>query len=452
MKRILSLVLTFILLFTLFSFVGCKDEYEREIDIADYVVVIPTEATTTERYAAENFVSLVKSKIGVALSIVNDSCPEAEREFLIGSTSRSESKTISPLNKGEYLLFARNKKIVMQGNGIYVGASCGNFINEFAIIKDGSTVLDITSVPKQEKVFTYSAKQKATSVIFMIGDGMGENHISMAEYKGLNEFVAREFLYGGTSITRSQSVINKEAEYTDSAASATAMATGYKTLNRYIGIDKNGASLLNVRELAHSFGAKTGIITTDVITGATPSSYMCHHNERDDAEILQAQIDALVNEKKIDYCSGSVGNELTTEVKNALSLFSSSESFFLMVEEGLIDKASHSKKQADAIEYVKRFDDAIEYATQFALCHPEVALIVTADHETGKLTKSTSKYGYSFLSYNHTNKDVPIFALGAGTSIFDGSRIENIELAKFCASAYTTEAFGQAEPIDAVQE
>ena len=89
MKRILSLVLTFILLF-------------------------PTEATTTERYAAENFVSLVKSKIGVALSIVNDSCPEAEREFLIGSTSRSESKTISPLNKGEYLLFARNKKIVMQ--------------------------------------------------------------------------------------------------------------------------------------------------------------------------------------------------------------------------------------------------------------------------------------------------------------------------------------------------
>ncbi len=34
--------------------------------------------------------------------------------------------------------------------------------------------------------------------------------------------------------------------------------------------------------------------------------------------------------------------------------------------------------------------------------------------------------------------------LGAGASAYDGQTLENIELAKICASAYTTEPFGMA--------
>jgi alkaline phosphatase len=370
------------------------------------------------------------------VEIVTDSTREARFEILIGDTNREESKTESELSDGQYLIFAKNKKIVIKGYGIYVGAGVGALVNEYD--------LKISDLPTEESPKNFVFPEKYDSVIFMIGDGMGENHIKMAERNGMPTFIARSFIATGKSVTRSQSVINKEASFTDSAASGTAMATGYKTLNDYIGVDPNGNPLRNIRELAFSLGAKTAVVTTDKITGATPSAYMCHNISRENTEELQAEIDALISDGKIDYVAGSVDNNLTSEVKNALSTLSKdASSFFIMVEEGQIDKRSHDKDQAGAIEMVKRFNDAIAYATQFTLCHPDTLLIVTADHETGKLTDSKyNEYGYLFHGYNHTNVDVPFFMLGAGASAYDGQTLENIELAKICARAYTTEPFG----------
>lgn len=479
-KRIGSFFLALCLVFCLLSFVACNNnsgdnnginsgdnnginnginngdnngeganQIGKTIDIAEYVVVIPNEASTTLDYAAQNFVSLVKEKTGATLQIVKDSAQPLQKEILIGNTNREESKTVTTLNKMQYLLFVKNDKIVMQGNGIYVGASCGDFINKYASVTQGSSKIDIASVPTTETALTYTPKETAKSVIFMIGDGMGFNHILMTEDHGLDGFVAKEFPYLGESITRSQSVIDGDKAFTDSAASGTAMSTGYKTINGYIGVDKDGNSIPNVRELAHMVGSKTGVITTDVITGATPSAYMCHINSRYEEEALQAEIDKLIAENKIDYCAGDVGDNLTTDVKNALTKLSlDNSSFFLMVEEGMIDKASHSNKFEDTMYYVKRFDNSIEYATQFALCHPDVALIVTADHETGKLLPGPTDYGYGFRTKDHTNVNVGIFAIGAGTSVFDGVEIENIELAKFCARVYSSDPFGQTEPIE----
>lgn len=476
-KKISSLILALCLVFCLFSFVSCNDntgdnggassnnqtsnnnqasnndqaseETGKIIDLSEYVVVIPDNSSTTVDYAAQNFVSLVEEKTGAALKIVEDSVAPVQKEILIGNTNREESKTQSTLEKMQYLLFVRNEKIVIQGSGIYIGAACGDFLNKYVNATQGSPKIDIASVPSSETVLTYTPKETAKSVIFMIGDGMGFNHILLTEEQGLDGFVAKEFPFAGESITRSQSVIDGDKPYTDSAASATAMSTGYKTINGYIGVDKEGNYIPNVRELAHSVGAKTGVITTDVITGATPSAYMCHVNSRYAEEELQGQIDALIADKKIDYCAGSVGDNLTTDVKNALTTLSkNNSSFFLMVEEGMIDKASHSNKYEDMMSYVRRFDDTIEYATQFALCHPDVALIVTADHETGKLLPGPTDYGYGFRTKDHTNVNVGIFAIGAGTSVFADVEVENIVLAKFCASVYSSDPFGQTEPIE----
>ena len=207
----------------------------------------------------------------------------------------------------------------------------------------GFRIIDVTNVPTEETVLTYTPAEQAKSVIFMIGDGMGENHILMAEGNGLDGFAAKEFPFSGWSVTRSLSVINKESAATDSAASGTAMSTGYKTVNGYIGIDKDGQPILNVRELAAMSGARTGVITTDVITGATPTAYMCHQLSRNDTDELAAQIDELVANKKIDYCKGDVSDALTDELKVSLKTLSAGGStFFLMLEEGKIDKASHS--------------------------------------------------------------------------------------------------------------
>ena len=415
--------------------------------VSEYVAVIPENADTTTRYAAENLVNLVEEKTGKKMNIVSDTVSPQEKEILIGDTSRAESQTQTELSNEEYLVLEKNGKIVIKGYGIYIGAGCGAFVNEYAAFNKADGKIDITNVPKEERTQKYTPAEKPKNVIFMIGDGMGFNHIALAECNGLDAFLAKSFPNQGSSVTRSQSVINGDKLFTDSAASGTAMATGYKTINGYIGLDKNGNPIQNIRELAYLNGAKTAVITTDVITGATPSAYMCHNISRNNTEELEAQINALVNEGKIDYCAGSVDNNLTSEIGKALALISAdNSSFFMMIEEGIIDKKAHSRDKEGIAQMVIRFDDAIAYATQFTLCHPDTALIVTADHETGGVYKH--KDDYRFRSSDHTNADVPVYALGAGTSIFNGAKVENIDLAKFCASVYSTEPFGQAEPIE----
>ncbi|MBQ7411466.1 MAG: alkaline phosphatase [Clostridia bacterium] len=440
MKRLLCVALALLVLFSSLTLFSCKKD--EGVCIEEYTIVIPENADLSTKYSAECLSSLLFEKTGKTVGICLDSEPEREKEILLGETSREESQISLALDNGQYTIFTSEDKIVLRGYEIYIGSACYALASAYGAISGDK--IYTSKLPSEPCAYTYSAPNAYSSVIFMIGDGMGEAHIQMAEEKAEFSFIAKSFPSKATSITRSLSVINGDASFTDSAASATAMATGYKTINGYIGIDKDLNPLKNVRELAHEQGAKTAVISTDLITGATPSSYMCHDASRDNDEALTEQINALVQSGAIDYCQGDVGDELTTHTKTALNQISQNNSaFFVMIEEGIIDKKAHSKDAQGVIDTVKRFNDAIAYATQFTLMHPEVALIVTADHETGNLVPTTPGK-YYFGSFNHTNKNVPIFALGAGTAELNEQKIENTVLAQFCARAYSSAPFGDS--------
>lgn len=62
--------------------------------------------------------------------------------------------------------------------------------------------------------------------------------------------------------------------------------------------------------------------------------------------------------------------------------------FFLMVEGGRIDHASHANDIRTMIEETLEFDDAIAVGLDFQKSHPDVLIVVTADHETGGLKLS----------------------------------------------------------------
>lgn len=68
---------------------------------------------------------------------------------------------------------------------------------------------------------------------------------------------------------------------TDSASGATAMATGQKANNRALGLNAAGDSIPNLPYFLSLKGFKTGLVTTDELTGATPASFYAHHPERD---------------------------------------------------------------------------------------------------------------------------------------------------------------------------
>jgi alkaline phosphatase len=280
----------------------------------------------------------------------------------------------------------------------------------------------------------------------MIGDGMGFHHIDAALANGLDNFVANELPAYGSAITQSQSVINGAANYTDSAAGGTALSSGYKTINGYIGVDSSGKAHKNIRELAHEDGAKTAVVTTDVITGATPAAFLGHNISRDNSQALQSQIDELTKNNGVTYLAASVGNQLQQKTREGLMAIATPNSnFFMMVEEGHIDKFSHSNDTKGMLNCVNRFNEAIAYVIQFVFCHPDTALIISADHETGGLRPDPNNaYKYRYTTGNHTNADVPVYAFGPGTEVFNDKRSDNTELPIFLAKAFGDGKIGKA--------
>ena len=76
---------------------------------------------------------------------------------------------------------------------------------------------------------------------------------------------------------------------TDSAASATALSTGFKSYNGAIGVDASGKPLKTLLEAAKAKGMKTGITATSQINHATPASFLAHHSNRRDYDLIADQ-------------------------------------------------------------------------------------------------------------------------------------------------------------------
>ena len=414
------------------------------IDLREYRIVIPKNPDLLTHYAATNLSDAIHQQMGVKLTVVYDSSAKTAYEILIGNTNRTESTLSSTLPNGRYLLMQKGTKLVIQGKDIQVCAGAGALLKDYMSGEGSNRTVSLDSIPKTEEYRVFQFPTTYRNAILMIGDGMGHNHVNLALDNGLSSFSANYLPAIGTAVTRSQSVIEGSIYYTDSAASGTALATGYKTYNGMIGLNKNGTSVQNVRELADSKGAKTAIVTTDAITGATPSAFLCHNSSRNNTSQLQADINTLIRENKIEYCRGSVGDDLTVATREALLTISDSGSpFFMMVEESYTDTAGHNNNAALVTSAVTRFNKAISYAIAFVFCHPDTVLIVTADHETGGIVRDSHVANrYNFTSDTHTNVNVPVYALGPCTEVFHGARTENIDIAKFIAVAYGNTRFG----------
>jgi alkaline phosphatase len=76
---------------------------------------------------------------------------------------------------------------------------------------------------------------------------------------------------------------------TDSAASGTAFACGYKSYNDAVGITPDLQPVGSILETAKLAGFKTGLVVTSTINHATPAVYAAHVANRDSYEAIAAQ-------------------------------------------------------------------------------------------------------------------------------------------------------------------
>ena len=124
-------------------------------------------------------------------------------------------------------------------------------------------------------------------VFLFIGDGMGQSQITAAEIYthalekenrdiGFNRLNFSDFPVLGQITTYSSN-----SYFTDSAASGTALASGYKTKNGKININEDDTlSYVPVAKAAQSAGRKVGIITSVSLDHATPASFYAHVSHR----------------------------------------------------------------------------------------------------------------------------------------------------------------------------
>lgn len=321
--------------------------------------------------------------------------------------------------------------------------------------------------------------QEAENVILLIGDGMGYNHWELCKQQTNTEalFVETGFDYYGYSQTRSLT-----SSVTDSAAGGTALATGIRTYNGAIGVYLYnplavGTSQMNLCELAISKGMKTGIVTSDSNTGATPAAFSAHTCSRsNDIDIAEQQLasgidliwstpcgcyDAstvsaagytlVTNTDELNALPanaksiGQFGTKLWARTnddncptlsqltESAIERLDNTDGFFLMVEGAHIDKHSHDKDAEEMAESMLEFDKAIEAAVDFAEADGNTIVIVTADHETGGIIESNGKYSYTIGS--HSGTDVPLCVYGTDDFIEAKQVVCNVDIPVFISRA-----------------
>ncbi len=311
------------------------------------------------------------------------------------------------------------------------------------------------------------------NVIFLIGDGMGYNHLEKTKLERNIELTLDTFAIQGSSRTRSLT-----NDVTDSAAGGTALSCGIRTYNSGVGVyllDPLDVFIhpASITELCRDNKMLTGVITTDETSGATPAAFSAHATERYKSEdITEDQMKSDINliwgtENGVatKEMADEYGYEYVTTYDEMMSLKEGSKSFaqftndlwtleqsdennptlsqmtekaidllddgengfFLMVEGAHIDKHSHNNESENMTEAMTEFDKAIKIALGFAKEDGNTLVIVTADHETGAITLN-DKGEYEFTSDDHSAADVPLRIYGSEKLIKNGETVNNYEI------------------------
>jgi alkaline phosphatase len=301
---------------------------------------------------------------------------------------------------------------------------------------------------------------------------MGANHRQAATWMASGQ--GGMLLMDSLPVHGTAETLNVKDAVTDSAASATAMATGLLTSNGAVGVDENGTAVSTILELAQVSDWSVGLVTTTSLVFATPAAFAAHVPDRSErAEIARQMmahnVDVLLGGGEDDFFATDesgcyegngkqprgtnlIANAIASgytyvcrpeqlldlelsEVEKLIGLFDADEierplspnlaemteaalailsrdpdGFFLMVEGGQIDWASHDNDAEDTLQLTLGLDAAVAHAQVFTIERPNILLIVAADHETGGMRVNLDGGG-SF------NQDGP-FAMPDGTTFW----------------------------------
>jgi len=294
--------------------------------------------------------------------------------------------------------------------------------------------------------------RKAKNIILLIGDGMGINQVTAYRIaKGGPNYISAfdKFPYTGLIKTHAVNTL-----ITDSAASATAFSTGIKTVNGYLGVNKDKQVVRNITEMLHEKGYVTSLVATSEITHATPAAFVVHNESRDNTDQIAEELFRSNNfislgggrdffipedlggqrEDNFDILSLIKEQESYLESKddfnnfqfdpskrifglfakegfvredsepNLLEMFNftleqskrmlvnNCAGFFIMAEGSQIDWEGHENNFYGVFKEMDEFDQVVSRALEYAKSDQNTLVIVLSDHETGGLLIETDDW------------------------------------------------------------
>ncbi len=320
------------------------------------------------------------------------------------------------------------------------------------------------------------APERPTNVIFLISDGAGAAHWTLALFAE-EDLALKRFRTVGLVDTRGADHI-----VSGSAPTASAYATGVRTFMGAISVDMDSLPVRSVLEVAQDRGMATGLLTTTTIVDATPAAFGAHVPARYQAGEIARQMvekridvimgggrgafrpdaqpdggDLLARAREVYPYVGSVDelrdldpdtvdsllgllaegemgvvsergeDALTRMGATALSILGRDpDGFFVMIENEESDSRSHANDGEDIIRAeMLDFDRLVGLALDYQAEHPGTLVLVTGDHETGGMTlpyhSDAQRTPYvEWTTGGHTGALLPIFAAGPGAERFGG--------------------------------
>jgi alkaline phosphatase len=292
----------------------------------------------------------------------------------------------------------------------------------------------------------YAHSDTPKNIIMLVGDGMGPAYTSAYRYyqDDANTPQIEQTVFDRHLVGLSSTYPAPVSGYvTDSAAAATALATGVKSYNGAISVDVEKKPVESVLIRAKKQGKKTGIIATLQINHATPAAYIAHNESRRNYnQIADSYFDRKVNNgfttdlmfgggwqyfmredrnlveefKQAGFhyldnyqalaklpknkpvlglfadkglpqaLDDSDKYRLTTMTKAAVAQLENKQGYFLLVEASQIDWGGHYNDISYALAELDDLAKTMEYLETYVKNNPDTLVVLTADHSTGGFT------------------------------------------------------------------
>ena len=137
---------------------------------------------------------------------------------------------------------------------------------------------------------------KPKNVIYLIGDGMGFGAVS-----SLLLSMEEETGFEKAPVIGLSETCSANNYVTDSPAGGTALATGTRTCNGFLGVGPDSVQLESLLKKAQKMGKKTGIVVNTTLTEATPGAFYAGVTSRKESYTIAKQF----TESGVDVAIGA---------------------------------------------------------------------------------------------------------------------------------------------------